>query len=116
MRAIFALLMLVAAPAHAQQAASGAGADLRVLDKITGQITDLQLAAGQGAQIGLLDVLLRACRYPSGRIESDAFADLELRYDGRANAIFDGWMVASSPALNSLDHPRYDLWVLRCTN
>ncbi|MGB0800115.1 MAG: DUF2155 domain-containing protein, partial [Planktomarina sp.] len=25
-----------------------------------------------------------------------------------------GWMVASSPALNALEHPRYDIWVLRC--
>jgi hypothetical protein len=23
-------------------------------------------------------------------------------------------MVASSPALSALDHPRYDVWVLRC--
>ncbi|MGB1970407.1 MAG: DUF2155 domain-containing protein, partial [Paracoccaceae bacterium] len=27
---------------------------------------------------------------------------------------FMGWMVASSPALNPLDHRRYDVWVLRC--
>ena len=27
---------------------------------------------------------------------------------------FSGWMVASSPALNALDHSRYDIWVLRC--
>jgi len=24
-------------------------------------------------------------------------------------------MIASSPALNALDHPRYDVWVMRCT-
>jgi len=28
--------------------------------------------------------------------------------------VFKGWMIASSPALNALDHPRYDVWVLRC--
>ena len=27
---------------------------------------------------------------------------------------FAGWMIADSPALNALDHPRYDVWVLRC--
>lgn len=27
---------------------------------------------------------------------------------------FDGWMTASSPALSALDHPRYDVWPLRC--
>jgi hypothetical protein len=28
--------------------------------------------------------------------------------------VFSGWMVASSPALSALDHPRYDVWVLNC--
>jgi hypothetical protein len=23
-------------------------------------------------------------------------------------------MIASSPAISALDHPRYDVWVLRC--
>jgi hypothetical protein len=25
-------------------------------------------------------------------------------------------MVASSPALSALEHPRYDVWVLRCSS
>ena len=28
--------------------------------------------------------------------------------------IFRGWMFASSPALNSLEHPVYDVWVIDC--
>ncbi|MEZ5921142.1 MAG: DUF2155 domain-containing protein [Parvularculaceae bacterium] len=28
--------------------------------------------------------------------------------------IFSGWMFASSPALNPLDHPVYDVWVIDC--
>jgi hypothetical protein len=29
--------------------------------------------------------------------------------------IFRGWMFASSPALNGLEHPVYDVWVIDCT-
>jgi hypothetical protein len=29
-------------------------------------------------------------------------------------AIFRGWMFASSPALNPVDHPVYDVWVIDC--
>ena len=29
--------------------------------------------------------------------------------------IFRGWMFASSPALNPLEHPVYDVWVINCT-
>ncbi|MEZ5892801.1 MAG: DUF2155 domain-containing protein [Parvularculaceae bacterium] len=28
--------------------------------------------------------------------------------------IFKGWMFASSPALNALEHPVYDVWVIDC--
>lgn len=29
--------------------------------------------------------------------------------------VFRGWMFASSPALNALEHPVYDVWVINCT-
>lgn len=30
-------------------------------------------------------------------------------------AIFRGWMFASSPSLNAMEHPTYDVWVISCT-
>lgn len=30
------------------------------------------------------------------------------------NTIFSGWMFASSPALNGVEHPVYDVWVIDC--
>lgn len=30
------------------------------------------------------------------------------------DTIFSGWMFASSPALNGLEHPVYDVWVIDC--
>lgn len=30
------------------------------------------------------------------------------------NAIFRGWMFASSPSLNAMEHPTYDVWVIDC--
>jgi hypothetical protein len=30
--------------------------------------------------------------------------------------VFQGWLIGSAPALHALDHPRYDVWVLRCNN
>ena len=28
--------------------------------------------------------------------------------------LFSGWMYASSPGLSALEHPVYDVWVIRC--
>jgi len=88
-------------------------ATLRALDKTLGRPTDIDLAAGETVIFGRIAIRLLDCRYPIDDPTSDAFAQLEV-YDLEGNNLFSGWMVASSPALNALEHPRYDVWVLRC--
>ena len=92
----------------------GQGAILRGLDKVNGEVADLDMLSGQAAQLGNLVVELRECRYPEGNPAGDAYAFLVIGEPGEAEPVFSGWMVASSPALNGLDHSRYDVWVLRC--
>lgn len=106
--------LCLALPATAQQASTGSGGTLRVLDKITGRTEDIELATGETKSIGLLAITLSECRYPSGNPSGDAFALLTIVYNNAADPVFRGWMVASAPALNAMDHPRYDVWALRC--
>ena len=107
--------LLVAAPLAAQDAIRAAGGVVRVLDKTTGQTFDLDLLAGQTARVGSLIVTLRECRYPAGNPTGDAFELLTVTTRNDPEPVFEGWMIASAPALNALDHPRYDVWALRCT-
>lgn len=97
-----------------EEAVSGTGAVLRGLDKVNGQTTDVELLSGGGRSVYGLEVELADCRYPADNPTGDAFAYLTIREKSGGPVIFDGWMVASSPALNALDHSRYDIWVLRC--
>ena len=108
-------LFLCASAVHAQQAvSSGTGAELRVLDKVSGQSSNYELASGSKMEIGQLTIALRACRYPEGAPANDAFAYIEVTDTESDTGIFGGWMIASSPALNAMEHSRYDVWVLRC--
>lgn len=86
---------------------------LRALDKMLGRPTDVDLAMGETVVFGRLAIRAIECRFPIDDPSSDAFAHLEILDTGGAT-LFDGWMVASSPALSALEHPRYDVWVLRC--
>ena len=100
----------------AQEAVNpGSGAVLRGLDKLNAKVNDFTLRSGETHVIGLIEIVLRECRYPKGDATGNAYALLSIREAGVAQPVFNGWMVASSPALNPLDHPRYDVWVLRCT-
>lgn len=95
---------------------SGNGARLKGLDKVSGDISDLELSVGESATVGRLEVTLTECRYPENNATGEAYAWLDIRDTLRDASVFQGWMVASSPALNALDHARYDVWVIRCTS
>ncbi|WP_296417408.1 DUF2155 domain-containing protein [Pseudooctadecabacter sp.] len=113
--AVFALLGL-GLPATAQEATSAPGGTLRILDKITGRTDDLTFRSGETQAFGLMDITMSECRYPSGNRSGDAFTLLTIVYNNEADPVFRGWMIASAPALNALDHPRYDVWALRCSS
>ncbi len=97
-----------------QKVAQGTGAFLRGLDKVDGHIVDMTLANDMTAEIGRLSVELHECRYPADDSVTDAYALMTIRDVATSKVLFSGWMLASSPALNALEHPRYDVWVLRC--
>lgn len=115
MRAILAAIAVaLAGPVFAQQYAESDGANLRFLDKLTSETGDVALRLGQSAEFGRLVVRLDGCRYPADNPTSDASALLSILDGTSESEVFKGWMLASSPALSALDHPRYDVWVLGC--
>ncbi len=116
MKCALSALLVLSSPAFAQNyelATAADGAILRGLDRMNGQLVDLALSNGASGRLGPLNVMLEECRYPTGNPSGDAYASLKITEDG--DALFAGWMLASSPALNAMDHRRYDVWVLRCT-
>ncbi len=94
-----------------------AGARLRQLDKMTGQSETVEVGAGEEVMLDRLRVRLEACRAPEDNAERGTMAFLKIwdSKDPAAGPVFSGWMFAESPALSAMDHPRYDLWVMRCT-
>ena len=110
----FSLLVPGGNGALAQEVRSAPGAVLRGLDKLAGQSRDLELQVGASAMLGTLRVTLAECRYPPDNPSGEAYAWVTILDERRGEVLFDGWMVATSPALHALDHARYDVWVLTC--
>lgn len=86
----------------------------RALDRVSGQITDRTIAVGDSVRYGTLDIVLSDCRYLQADANSEAYGYFTIRDFVRNQDLFQGWMVMSSPGLNALDHPRYDIWLLHC--
>ncbi len=91
------------------------GALVRGLDKVTGEIVDFELAEGESARLGRLTISAGECRYPADDPSSNAYAWLTILDDVAPEPVFQGWMIAAAPALNALDHARYDVWLIRCS-
>jgi hypothetical protein len=87
------------------------------LDKITGRTIKFDAAVGETVQFGALQVTARACytRPPTEPTNTDAFVAVdEVTLQGEIKRIFTGWMFASSPGLNAVEHPIYDVWLTGC--
>lgn len=113
-RAAVFFMTLLALPAFGQNVSSAPAALLRGLDKVDGSLTDMELSKGQSQAYGRLNISMSECRYPKGNPSGNAYAHLTIHEQGTDAPIFSGWMIAATPALNALDHARYDVWVLRC--
>lgn len=118
-------LLALSGGAHAADAtgpaapsAVGPVAILQGLDKTTARVTKFEAPIGKPVSFGTLQITVRDCRKrpPEQEPESAAYLDIDeiLQDKGAPKHIFSGWMFASSPALNSLEDPVYDVWVLDC--
>ena len=116
MKRLFLVLLTCAAPALAQaETESGTGAEIRILDGLRGTSETISLLVGERHIEGKISIELLECRFPKDAIGTDAFAHLKIQDLREEEPRFSGWMIASSPALSALEHARYDVWVIRCS-
>ena len=93
------------------------GVVLRLLDKVTTQIATETVLVDSQINFGTLSLSVDAClKNPSTQTPEAAgyFRVIETLGNQAPIPRFSGWMFASSPALNALDHAIYDLWVMDC--
>jgi hypothetical protein len=106
-----------ARPAAAAASPEVFGVVLGGLDKIAARTAKFEVNLGKSISYNTLIITAHTCktRPPEEPPESAAFLDIEERRpDGTQEKLFSGWMFASSPALNALEHPIYDVWVVSC--
>jgi hypothetical protein len=97
---------------------------LQALDKVTAETLRFEAAVGRPVRYKSLVFTVRACERsaPDEGVE-DSVAYITVDSQPRPapgkpplppRQAFKGWMYASSPGLNPLEHPVYDAWLISC--
>lgn len=97
---------------------------LQALDKVTAETIRFEAPVGQPIRYKSLIFTVRACELTApDEPAPDAVAYLTIdsqplarpgRPAPQARQAFRGWMYAAAPALNPLEHPAYDAWLVTC--
>lgn len=90
---------------------------LRGLDKVTGRISTFSIPVGKVGQFGKTFIVPEACytHPPEEFPENSVFLYVfEKSLKGENIELFKGWMFSSEPALSSMEHPVYDVWLIEC--
>jgi len=94
--------------------------NIKALDKITAKTSSIRLAIGEKKFFGPLEIKALKCQISDNDDVTDVVAYLQVKdfsiKDNNQVFLFNGWTFASSPTLQSIDHPIYDLWITSCEN
>jgi hypothetical protein len=97
---------------------------LQALDKVTTETMRFEVPVGQPIRYKTLVFTVRACETAAAdeiAPETTAYVIVDTQPKAQAGRpappgrqIYKGWMYASSPGLNPLEHPVYDAWLIAC--
>lgn len=94
-------------------------AKMQAMDKITGRVNEIIVPVKSKISFGDFSLVLRSCkkRPAEETPENFAFVDVADKSFGEDEYnIFRGWLVSSTPGINAIEHPIYDVWLLECVD
>ena len=92
-------------------------ARMQAMDKITGRVSEIDIPVNGKMDFGSFSVVVRSCQTRSAEEIPDNFAFVDVAdkdLSGNQSNIFKGWMISSSPATSAVEHPIYDVWLIKC--
>lgn len=111
-------------PAEPARRVRGGAAIIQAIDKVTAETLKFEAPVGQPIRYKTLIITVRACETTAADEEqpdSAAYMTIDSQpkaAPGRAappaKQVFRGWMFASTPGVNPLQHPVYDAWLISC--
>lgn len=108
---ICAFLMALILPVTANAYVPRDTAVIRIMNKAAGKVRTINVPVGRSAEFEKLNLVVRSCQQTDPFQAEDFFMFIEISQNTK---IFSGWMSRNEPGANPLQHPDYDVWLVRC--
>ena len=92
---------------------------MQAMDKVTGVVNKISVPVNSKVSFGDFSLVLRECKKTPAEEtpENFAFVDVADKSFGKDEYnIFRGWLISSTPGINAIEHPIYDVWLLECVD
>ena len=107
------LMTLGTLPSLADAYVERENAVLRVMNKAAGKVQEIIIPVNQEIQFEKLYLNVRTCKQTDPFQAEDFWTFIEISEKDNGQ-IFGGWMSRNEPGQNPLQHPDYDVWLVRC--
>ena len=117
LKSLFFFLFICFSPPLFSQYIESKKAKIKILDKITTKVETFEIKVNDSINFNSLFIEIFACYRNLPEDIPENYVLLKI-YDKIINsedkAIYQGWMISSSPSTTPLEHPIYDLWLVEC--
>lgn len=113
MKKLFYISMFCALPVTADAYVNRNTAVLRIMNKDAGKVQEVNIPVGQEQQFEKMFINVRSCKQTDPFLAEDFFAFMEISERDKGQ-FFGGWMSRNEPGQNPLQHPDYDVWLVKC--
>ena len=114
----FFFLISISSPVIALDNSNGHFIELKILDKVSSKTNLLKLKIGVEKKFQNLQFKSLKCKNSEfdDNPEITAYIQVQdlINKDNNEVFIFNGWTFSSGPAINTFDHPVYDIWLTKC--
>lgn len=86
---------------------------VKIMNKDAGKVQQVAIPVNQEVQFEKIFINVRSCKQTDPFQAEDFFAFLEISERDKGQ-VFGGWMSRNEPGQNPLQHPDYDVWLVKC--
>ena len=115
---IYLFFSHLSSPSYTLESVANNFIEIKILDKVSSKTNLLKLKIGE--EVKFQNLLIKSLKCKNSEFDDSPEITSYIQVKDQTNKnnnevfVFNGWTFSSSPAINTFDHPVYDIWLTKC--